>query len=201
VSVQLGLFPTGTLGPHGLRYQPDFVSPTTERELIAQISALPLAPFQFGAFEGKRRVASFGWRYDYARQQLEPAQDLPQWLQPLIAGIEAFDQLPRGAVRQVLCTAYESGAGIGWHRDKPHFDKVFGLSLGSDCKFRFRRKRNEKWERYTLEAQARSLYLLSGEARQLWEHSIPPVEAPRYSVTFRTMAGEADNGSKLQRGE
>jgi alkylated DNA repair dioxygenase AlkB len=79
----------------------------------------------------------------------------------------------RGAVRQVLCTEYETGAGIGWHRDKPHFDQVFGLSLASDCKLRFRRKRNEKWERYTLEAQARSLYLMSGEARQVWEHSIP----------------------------
>ena len=201
MSVQLGLFPTAMLGPQGLRYQPDFISPTTERELIARISELPLAPFQFGAFEGKRRVASFGWRYDYKRQQLEAAEGVPEWLTPLIARIEAFEGLPSGAVRQVLCTEYEAGAGIGWHRDKPHFDRVFGLSLGSDCKFRFRRKRSEKWERYTLEAQARSLYLVSGEARQVWEHSIPPVEAPRMSVTFRTMAGEIKAKSALQRRE
>ncbi len=187
---QLGLFPTGTLGPQGLRYQPDFISPTSERELIAHISALPLAPFQFGAYQGKRRVASFGWRYDHTRQQLEPAHDLPEWLKPLIRRIEAFEELPPGAIRQVLCTEYEPGAGIGWHRDKPHFDKVFGLSLASDCKFRFRRKRGEKWERYTLEAQARSLYLMSGESRQVWEHSIPPVPTARYSITFRTMVGE-----------
>jgi alkylated DNA repair dioxygenase AlkB len=167
--------------------------------LIAQISALPLAPFQFGAFQGKRRVASFGWRYDYTRQQLEPAEQLPEWLKPLIARIEAFEALPPGTVRQVLCTEYEPGAGIGWHRDKPHFDKVFGLSLGSDCKFRFRRKRDDKWERYTLEAEARSLYLMSGESRQVWEHSIPPVQAPRYSITFRTMVGEADGGAEIKR--
>jgi alkylated DNA repair dioxygenase AlkB len=189
VATQLGLFSAETPGPRGLRYRPDFVSPTVERELIARIAALPLAPFQFGAFEGKRRVASFGWRYDYTHQRLESADELPEWLRPVIGRIEAEDGLPPGTIRQVLCTEYEAGAGIGWHRDKPHFDKVFGLSLRSDCKFRFRRKRGEKWERYTLEAAARSLYLMSGESRRVWEHSIPPVEMPRYSVTFRTMAG------------
>jgi alkylated DNA repair dioxygenase AlkB len=34
----------------------------------------------------------------------------------------------------------------------------------------------------------RSAYLLSGPARHIWEHSIPPVDAHRYSITFRTMA-------------
>jgi hypothetical protein len=28
---------------------------------------------------------------------------------------------------------------------------------------------------------------LSGESRESWQHSIPPVEAARYSVTFRTL--------------
>jgi alkylated DNA repair dioxygenase AlkB len=189
VSTQLGLFSTEAPGPCGLSYRPDFVSPAVERELTSRIAALPLAPFQFGAFEGKRRVASFGWRYNYASQRLEAADDLPEWLKPLIEKIEAEEKLPPGTIRQVLCTEYEAGAGIGWHRDKPHFDQVFGLSLNSDCKFRFRRKRGEKWERYTLEAEARSLYLMAGESRQVWEHSIPPVETMRYSITFRTMAG------------
>jgi alkylated DNA repair dioxygenase AlkB len=196
MSTQLALFPISTLGPQGLRYQPDFISPTIERELIAQISALPLVPFQFGAHQGKRRVASFGWRYDYTRQKLESAEETPEWLEPIIARIEAFEELPAGAVGQVLCTEYEQGAGIGWHRDKPHFDKVFGLSLGSDCKFRFRRRRGEKWERYTLEAQARSLYLMSGESRQVWEHSIPSVETPRCSITFRTMVGKVEGARR-----
>src|SRR4051794_8516546 len=53
-SMQFGLFPVDSVGPAGLRYQPDFVSPATERDLIARLQQLPLAPFQFGAFEGKR---------------------------------------------------------------------------------------------------------------------------------------------------
>jgi alkylated DNA repair dioxygenase AlkB len=44
-----------------------------------------------------------------------------------------------------------------------------------------------KWERHTREAAPRSLYMMDGEARSQWEHSIPPVEARRHSITFRTM--------------
>ena len=90
--------------------------------------------------------------------------------------------------KHALCTEYDVGAGIGWHRDKKHFDQVFGLSLASACKFLFRRKAGKKWERFTLNAQPRSLYVMTGASRHLWEHSIPPVETPRYSITFRTMA-------------
>jgi alkylated DNA repair dioxygenase AlkB len=44
----------------------------------------------------------------------------------------------------------------------------------------------EKWQRFTLDAAPRSLYLMSGASRLVWEHSIPAVETPRYSITFRT---------------
>jgi alkylated DNA repair dioxygenase AlkB len=98
--------------------------------------------------------------------------------------------LVAGAIRQVLFTEYEAGAGIGWHRDKPHFEEVFGLSLLSACKFRFRRRTVGGWQRYTLGAEPRSLYLMAGESRHVWEHSIPSVEQIRYSVTFRSMARE-----------
>ncbi|MGZ3295647.1 MAG: alpha-ketoglutarate-dependent dioxygenase AlkB, partial [Xanthobacteraceae bacterium] len=184
----VSLFSNPSPAPEGLRYQPDFISERDERELVARIRSLPLEPFQFGAFEGKRRVASFGWRYDYGQQKLVKAKDLPAWIAPVIARVEAWQGLAVTAIRQMLFTEYDVGAEIGWHRDKPHFDQVFGLSLLSACKFRFRRKTEGGWERYTLQAEPRSLYLMSGESRHVWEHSIPPVEMVRYSVTFRTMA-------------
>jgi alkylated DNA repair dioxygenase AlkB len=68
-----------------------------------------------------------------------------------------------------------------------HFGQVFGLSLGASCRFRFRRAVGDKWERFALIAEPRSLYLMSGESRNAWEHSIPAVEQRRYSITFRTM--------------
>ncbi len=184
---QLGLFAEPQAGPAGLCYAGDFIAPAIEQALIGRIAALPLQRFQFGAFEGNRRVASFGYRYDYTLQRLTEAEPVPDWLLPVAREVEAWAGLADGSVRQVLCTEYEVGVGIGWHRDKPHFKEILGLSLGSPCKFRFRRRNGERWERHTLEALPRSLYMMDGEARSQWEHSIPPVEARRYSITFRTM--------------
>jgi alkylated DNA repair dioxygenase AlkB len=187
---QLALFDDQAVGPAGLRYQAGFISAADEQELIAGIAALPLQPFQFGAFEGHRRVKSFGFRYDYTLQKLTPSEPIPEWLERTARAVERFGKLLPGSVRQVLCTEYDVGVGIGWHRDRPHFDKVFGISLGSACRFRFRRRQEGgKWERFALQAEPRSIYLMDGESRSSWEHSIPPVEQQRYSITFRTMRG------------
>ena len=80
-------------------------------------------------------MASFGFRYDYTLRRLQPADPIPPWLAPLIEQVEAFGG-PGTKIAQILCTEYDTGVGIGWHRDKPHFDRIFGLSLGSPCKFR-----------------------------------------------------------------
>ena len=191
MSDQLALFESPLPEPEGLRYAADFVSPAIERELISGIRTLPLQPFQFGQFEGKRRIASFGFRYDYSLRQLQQAEPIPAWLAETIARVEAFGGRST-RIRQVLCTEYDVGVSIGWHRDKPHFDRIFGLSLGSACKLRFRRPAGKSWERHTLDAEPRSLYMMAGESRRVWEHSIPAVAAPRYSITFRTMSDEPD---------
>lgn len=175
--------------PQGLHYRPDFILADVERGLIARIQELPLAPFQFGQYEGKRRIASFGHRYDFTTQRLEGADPIPDWLVPVVAAVENADNLPTGSIGHVLVTEYEAGTGIGWHRDKKQFDKVFGLSLASACDFRFRKKNGSKWIRYTLHAEPRSLYTVTGESRHDWEHSIETVPGHRYSITFRTMAG------------
>ena len=148
---QFSLFPPEAIGPPGLRYYPEIITPSMEFDLIERIRGLRLLPFQFGAFEGKRRVASFGFKYDYGQQRLSEAGEIPEWLAPMIEKVEAFSG-PAARIKQVLCTEYGAGVGIGWHRDKPLFSEVFGLSLGSACKFRFRRKSGGEWERFTLDA-------------------------------------------------
>jgi alkylated DNA repair dioxygenase AlkB len=190
LSEQFSLFAEKSLAPEGLRYAADFIPADLERELIERIAALPLQPFQFGQYEGKRRVASFGYRYDYTLRRLQEVAPIPSWLKPVIAAVDAFGG-PHTVIAQVLCTEYDAGVGIGWHRDKPQFDRIFGLSLGSPCKFRFRRPMGAKWQRFTLNAEPRSIYMMSGPSRSEWEHSIPAVEAPRYSITFRTMREKA----------
>ena len=130
MSEQLAFFSALSGAPEGLRYATEFISPSTEQDLIERIAALPLQPFQFGQYEGKRRVASFGFRYDYTLRRLQDAEPIPEWLNPIVNQVEKFGG-PSTQVRQILCTEYDTGVGIGWHRDKPHFERVFGLSLGS----------------------------------------------------------------------
>ncbi|MET0968951.1 MAG: alpha-ketoglutarate-dependent dioxygenase AlkB [Tardiphaga sp.] len=184
---QLQLFDAAPVLPDGLRYRAGFITHVEERDLIAAIRELPLEPFQFGAFEGKRRVTWFGWRYDYTVQRLVESTPMPEWMLPLRARAAALIGQPAELIRQALVTEYEPGAGIGWHRDKPMFETIIGISLGSDCTFRLRRKVGSAWERVKLAAEARSIYTMDGSARHDWEHSIPGVDAMRYSITFRTM--------------
>lgn len=183
--------------PKGFSLGSDFITGDEEEGLIEQIGALALSPFQFGEFEGKRRVASFGWHYDHSEQKLKEASPAPDWLTPLAHRVEQSFRLGNGAIQHILCTEYDEGAGIGWHRDKPHFDVVFGLSLAASCRFRFRRKAGAAWTRLSFDVAPRSLYTISGESRYVWEHSIPPVAARRYSITFRTMAARESSRSPL----
>ncbi len=185
---QFALFADAPVLPEGLRYAADFIPEAVERDLIDHVAALPLQPFQFGQYEGKRRIASFGWRYDYSQHRLLPAEPIPGWLAPLVEQAESFGG-PGTRIDQVLCTEYEAGVGIGWHRDKPHFGRIFGVSLGSSCRLRFRRQDGETWERCALDVAPRSIYAMSGPSRFEWEHSIPAVDGLRYSITLRTLKG------------
>lgn len=183
---QLGLFeaPLPTL-PEGFIYRPDFLAADEEAAFLAELAALPFEPFQFRGFEARRRVVSFGWRYDSTRTVLEEAQPIPPWLAPVRARAEALAGLAPGELQQLLINEYLPGAPIGWHRDRPIFDEVVGISLKSPCVFRFRRRAASGFERAALTLPPRSAYVLTGPARRDWEHSIPPVAAHRYSITFR----------------
>jgi alkylated DNA repair dioxygenase AlkB len=172
--------------PPGMAYRPAFISRDEEAALLAWLAGLNFEPFQFHGFEGRRRVISFGWRYDFSRTKLEKADEVPGELAALQARAEAFAELPPGALQQVLINEYRQGAPIGWHRDRPVFDKVVGVSLGAACPFRLRRRTPGGFDRLTLTLEPCSAYLLSGPARSEWEHSIPPVLEHRYSVTFRS---------------
>lgn len=191
---QLGLFEAPRAGPEGLAYRPDLIAPDEERALAAAIAALPLKPFEFQGFLGKRRVVSFGWRYVFDGSGLQPAEPIPRFLLPLRAEAARFAGLPAAAFEHVLLTEYAPGAAIGWHRDRSVFGDVVGISLLAPARLRFRRKLAGKWERFALPAEPRSAYLLRGAARSEWEHSIPEVEALRYSITFRTLCGPGAAG-------
>lgn len=171
--------------PQGMVYQAEFITPEAEHALIAWLEDQPFEPFVFQGYEARRQVVSYGWRYDFSRSSLEATEGLPPELAPLRAKAAALAGHPPEALQQVLINKYEPGAPIGWHRDRPVFAEVVGVSLGAPCTFRLRRRLGRGFERKSLTLEPRSAYLLSGLARSEWEHSIPPVEALRYSITFR----------------
>jgi len=174
--------------PEGFRYESELIGPEDEAALLAFVRELPFRDFEFHGYTGKRRVVSFGWHYDFAAQHLRKADDIPDFLLALRPAAAAFGGLEPEELRHVLVTEYGPGAGIGWHRDKAVFGEVIGVSLLSQCVLRMRRKVGErKWERANVTAEPRSAYFLSGPARMEWEHSIPPVDALRYSITFRNL--------------
>jgi alkylated DNA repair protein (DNA oxidative demethylase) len=174
------------LGPSGLAHVQEFISRAEEAELLGQMHALPFKPFAFHGWSGKRETVSFGWRYDFNESRMHEAPPIPEFLLPLRSRAASLSETPAAALEQALVIRYDVGAGIGWHRDRPVFDKVVGVSLLAPCILRFRRRNGRTFQRFALDAQPRSAYLLSGDIRHGWEHSIAPMEARRYSITFRS---------------
>jgi alkylated DNA repair dioxygenase AlkB len=195
---QPGLFGGGAPAlPDGLEYCSGLIAPEEEAELAAHLAALPFRPFEFHGYVGNRRTLSFGWHYAFDGSGLAPTDPMPDWLIPLRGRAAGMARLTPEALEHVLLTEYAPGAGIGWHRDRPDFEDVVGISLMAPARLRFRRRLVErgKWERAALIAEPRSAYLLRGPVREEWQHSIAPMEALRYSITFRSLRRREDGGT------
>jgi alkylated DNA repair dioxygenase AlkB len=177
--------------PAGFAYRDALITSAEEHTLLKQLAELPFKPFDFHGYLAKRRVVSFGWSYDYAAGTLRGSDPIPCFLLPLRAQAAAFAGLSPDSLQQILINEYAPGAGIGWHRDRSMFGDVVAVSLSAASILRFRRKRADGWERRARHLQPRSTYLLRGEARWEWQHSVPPVDALRYSITFRNFVSDA----------
>jgi alkylated DNA repair dioxygenase AlkB len=196
------LFDASAQVPDGFIYRQNFVSEAEEQELIRAIQKIQLEPFKYYQFTGKRRTASFGWQYEFGASEITAAPEMPPFLLPLRtrAG-KVFDIDPTSLV-QTSIIEYSTGSPIGWHRDIPYFGIVVGVSLGAACRMRFRkysRVRSKKLNRnevLSIELQPRSIYLMSGASREIWQHSIPPVQELRYSIMMRTLRANPEKDSR-----
>jgi alkylated DNA repair dioxygenase AlkB len=186
---QLSLFDAPADLPEGLVYRREIVSSEEEAALAARLATLPFQAFQFHGFEGNRRTVSFGWHYAFDGSGLRRGEAIPGWLLPVREKAAGLIGREADALEHVLLIEYAPGAGIGWHRDRPVFGDVVGVSLLAPARLRFRRRLGDKWERKAVIAEPRSAYGLRGPAREEWEHSIAPMEVLRYSITFRTLRG------------
>jgi len=171
-----------------LEERPELVAPEQEVELIERFEELDFREFEFQGYLGKRRVVSFGLHYDFAERRVRDAAEIPAFLLPLRDRAASLAGIAPAKLEHALVTEYMPGAEIGWHKDRPIFGDVVGVSLLAACRMRFRRALPaRRWERKATTLEPRSAYLFRGPVRSEWEHSIPAAERLRYSVTFRTV--------------
>jgi alkylated DNA repair protein (DNA oxidative demethylase) len=173
--------------PPGFFYWRDLVTDPEEAELAAYLRTLDFASIEMRGQVARRRTVHFGWVYGYESWRIEPGPPIPEVLLPLRARAASLANVDPEALVEVLITEYPAGAGIGWHRDAPQFGTVIGVSLLTACRMRFRRGGGATGETRALVLEPRSAYVLDGAVRWAWQHSISPMKAPRYSITFRTL--------------
>jgi alkylated DNA repair dioxygenase AlkB len=175
--------------PSGFYYRENFITDADERVLLQAIADVAFSDFEMRGAVARRRVAFFGQSYDRTA-----AGPLPAFLLPLRAKIAQWSAVDPDTFAMALLNEYRPGTPIGWHRDAPQYDIVAGISLLSACRMKFRPYRPpsaatsaRRTATHEIVLEQRSAYLMKGEARQAYEHHIPPVAQLRYSVTFRTL--------------
>jgi alkylated DNA repair dioxygenase AlkB len=187
------LFEVPAKVPEGFFYHQNFVSEGEEHELIREIQQIHLAPFKYYQFTGKRQTASFGWQYEFGDSEIRTAPEIPEFLLRIRTRAGNLFNIDPNSLAQVTIIEYSTGSPIGWHRDIPHFGVVVGISLGAPCRMKFRKyhrvrsKSSTRDEVLSIELQPRSIYLMSGASREIWQHSIPPVKELRYAIMMRTL--------------
>jgi alkylated DNA repair dioxygenase AlkB len=184
--------------PHGLVYRPQFLTRAEEASLLTAIAPLPFRQARFQQYVARRRVVHFHADGDvdtedaYDDGESFSSGPVPPFLAALQQRIADAFGIVRSAFVHTLVSEYQPGAPIGWHRDKPAYGVVFGLSLKGRGTMRFRPLESHIEPRQTLvlELEPRSLYVMQGPIRWLWQHSVLPARDLRYSITFRTRAND-----------
>jgi alkylated DNA repair dioxygenase AlkB len=186
---QAHLFESVSDLPPGFRYEREFLTHTEEAGLLELIATLPLAPAEYKQFTARRRIVSYGGRYDFNRSRMQPAEGIPASLHPLRQRIADWVGAPADRFTYAVVTEYSTGTQLGWHRDLPDFEIVVGVSLAGPARMRFRPyppQRGSRTKSIALELEPRSIYSMQGPARWGWQHCIAPTKNLRYSITFRT---------------
>ena len=173
--------------PEGVVYEPELLSVEDEAELLGRLGSLRFDPIVLHGRAARRSGRHFGLDYDYEARTPQPGEPVPDWLLAVRERAAALAGHEPEELVEILVQRYPEGSTIGWHRDAPAFGTVVGVSLGGSARLRFQRGKRENRRVWEQQLEPRSGYVLSGEARRSWEHSIPPTKELRYSITFRTL--------------
>ncbi len=192
---QYKLFDEAVTFPNGLMYRPNFITPDEEELLLSFIESAGLTHPTGGpenAYEARRRMKNFGWSYDFKNKKLVSGPALPRFLQRFARRIEKWLDLPKGRIVEALVNEYTPGTSLGWHKDTETFEHVVGISLLGWARMRFRPYEGigDPKKVLSLEVEPRSVYVMRGAVRSVWQHSVAKTKTLRYSITFRTLPKE-----------
>jgi alkylated DNA repair dioxygenase AlkB len=195
---QTALFEPAHDLPHGLVYQPDFLTADEEATLLAEFHLLPFNEARFQQYTARRRVVRYGEgdypaSYGPAAEEINPRRPFPEFLVPLRRRVAQWRKMPEEVFVHALLTEYRPGTPIGWHSDAPHFEQVVGISLAGKARMRFRpyAAKPGGGAAFELLLEPRSAYVMQDEIRWRWQHHIPATRELRYSITFRTLRATA----------
>ena len=181
----------------GLYYYPCFLSDAEQTQLLENL-ANQTQWMSVGASENSRKVIHFGSEYKY-RTSVEKAnvEPFPDWIQSLKQKLVDLEEIPKELpFDQCIVNQYLPSQGISAHIDDPRqfTDFVACFTVGSGGTMVFQ-KENEKIELFV---KPGSLYIMSGEARFEWKHSMvgkksdvvdgeKRMRGVRTSITFRSV--------------
>jgi alkylated DNA repair dioxygenase AlkB len=182
--------------PPGFLYQPNFLSETEEADLLRTIETLEFGAYDFRGYIAKRRVVAYGRGYDFGTRRMAITDEvIPEFLRSIRDRAAAIAGMPADEIVQAMVTEYSVGTPIGWHRDSPQFGTIIGISLGSSSRLRLKpyqrlglKPDQKEGKIVSVLLEPRSIYVMRGEARWNFQHSIPAVKELRYSITLRSLS-------------
>lgn len=180
--------------PPGLKLAYEIMTLEEEAQLIGRIQASGLADYAYDA-ANPRSSMSYGWKYDFRDDSFVACAPTPEGFGAICETAARFAGVEPGDLAECLLNRYDPGAIIQWHFDKPVWEHVVGISLGAAATMEFRKATADGCQHAAVELRPRSIYLLSGEARHAYQHSLLPVDGTRWSITFRSFS---DVGLKLR---
>src|SRR5882762_5886556 len=87
---QAELFGAGPALPEGFVFQPDFISAEEERALLDEIARLRLEEAKYKQYTARRRIAYFGFGYDFSANRIGEAPPAPAFLAALRDKVAAW---------------------------------------------------------------------------------------------------------------
>lgn len=173
----------------GFSIQHDYITRDEERDLLEHLESGPWES------DWRRRIQQYGLGYRASGGAPVWLRDFPDGLVSLatrVAKDADFERFPENCV----INEYIPPLGIGPHKDYPAFGPTIAcVSLGSDIVTDFRHP--DRGLKVSIHVPARSVWVITGEARSHWQHGIASrmtdiihgerrARSRRVSITFRT---------------